>query len=117
MKIVRNTALTLAGIYLLWVAFDWVWFAPTLVTRRLDGIHEGMHSSEVSSVLKSTPAFDVPARAYCAPRTNVVVTRISLYDPGGVSLFIMTIPTTVTFCYDSKDMLVGFKVSRWMDGP
>lgn len=117
MKAVRYTALTLAGIYLLWFAFEWVWFSPTLVSRRLGGIHEGMSSSEVTSVLKSDSAFDVPAEAYCAPRTNVVVTRISLYDAGGIALILMSISTTVTFCYDSRDMLVGFKVSRWMDGP
>jgi hypothetical protein len=58
MKVVGYTALTLSGIYLLRVAFDWVWFALTLVNWRPRGIHVGMYSSEVSSVLDS--AFDVP---------------------------------------------------------
>jgi hypothetical protein len=108
----------LIGAYLLWLVSNWVWFAPALVSHRLESsIRQGMRSADVEAALRLAPAFDVPAEAYCAPKNNEIVTRIALYNPGGVSLILMAIPTTATFCFDAADKLVAFKVSRWIDGP
>ena len=118
MKLFVRALLCVLGFYAAWLAFNWIWYAPTLVTRRVDArIRPGLRASDVTSIFGSGHAFDVTPKDYCSPKSSEVVSRLSSYTPGGLSFFIMSVPTTVTFCYDKNDTLVAFQAARWVDGP
>jgi len=116
MKTIFHITLGLVALYLLWAVFDWVRYQPETIDRELQTrVRLGMNASEVSGVLGTKRAFDVPPRAYCTPKSPAVVRRISVYTPGGVWMFLATIPTSTTFCYDESDKLLAFRTARWID--
>ena len=114
----KRIFLILAAGGILWLVGNWIWYSPYLVARRIEpNIRLGMASSEMSTMLQSGRSFEMPSSAYCAPSTSQNFQRLSTYTPGGVGFLLMSIPTTVTFCYDVKDRLVAYKIARWIDGP
>lgn len=108
------------GVYLVALVGAWVWFLPSLVDKR---VHEHISIGAKADVVKNTfhigNPFDIESAAHCGSNGPQNVTRIAVYDAGGVPLLPlpMSLTTTTTFCFDKSDTLVGIKTSRWLDGP
>lgn len=110
----------LVATYLLMVGLAWVWLDPRLVDARVHKrISLGAPASEVVAEFHVAPPFDIESSAHCGTNGPSDITRIALYNAGGVILLPlpMSVPTTTTFCFDSGDRLVAIKSARWIDGP
>jgi hypothetical protein len=118
MTLARRSLLVFFLVLVLYVAGTWLWMSPGLVDRRIGSrVKAGMTADEVTQVIGASKAFDIPASHQCEPKSDVTFSRISIYTSGGLSLVLVAVPTTTTFCFDSADRLVTFRTRRWVDGP
>lgn len=110
MKYARRIFLALVTVYVLALAIPWFWYAPSRVDRRLASkLTIGMPASNVARIVGSSGPMDTRAWAYCAPRSEELVTRSIFHTFGGVWIFPLpvTVPTSTDFCFDTMDRLIG----------
>ena len=107
------------GVYLVALVGTWVWFLPNLEDKRVrEHISIGAKAADVEKTFHTGSPFDIESAAHCGSNGPQNVTRIAVYNAGGVPLLPlpMSLATTTTFCFDQSDTLVGIKTSRWLDG-
>lgn len=116
----RHIALALLAVYVAYLATAWIWFHPSLVDKRVrQQIAIGISASELEKFFNINSPFDVPSSAQCGTDGPPNITRIAIYNAGGVLLLPLPIAltTTTTFCFDRSDKLVAMSTGRWVDGP
>lgn len=120
MRRARQIGLALLAVYVAYLATAWVWFHPSFVSERVRRqIAIGMPTAEIVKIFSIYSPFDVPSSAQCGTDGPPNITRIAIYNAGGVLLLPlpMALVTTTTFCFDRNDKLVAMSTGRWLDGP